>query len=469
MQNGDDVIITGPKKFSSLKINSLQVNGYINGLKLLEELLTSSTDQTITGRYDFQRFVDFSALDVKGRLNKYNLDELLGSVLQFDDNFNSVTCRLKFYHVSVSDEIIVNGSINGFPTDLMVLDGVDQTFTAPQKLVSPDFSSLTIGGNLNMTDATNHVNGLDLDLFDRRRVTVSTDQWIRGAWAVGNISGDTLSFRTLNGLTVDKWKSSFVHAHSPTAQTIKADLFDINVLEVKGDIMTSSNKINDYDLHWLSQVAGDIREKLVFNTSVSFEHLESEQIRVSGTVNGFSLQRLKDDVVHHNQKPRVTGVKKFKTIQVKGDVDAELVNGRRLLDSFLHISADQTIESPIKFADQVIAGDMKMIGDSTTLNGVPNSLLFSSQTLTHNIHRGDIIFEQQIDVDSLEIKSLQGENWEQLVSSLARINDTNIFTETVTFTSPVKVSRGRFKYVHFKLILSLYVYFRLKARYRLES
>ena len=445
MQNGYDIVVTGHKKFSSLKVNSLQVDGYINSLKLLEELLTSSTDQTISGRYDFQRYVDFSALDVKGRLNHYDLDELLGSVLQFDDTFNSVTCRLRFNHVSVSDQIIVNGSINGFPTEHMVLDGVDQTFTAPQKLVSPDFSSLKIGGNLNMTDVSSYVNGLDLDLFDRRRVTVSTDQWIKGAWMVDNISGDTLSFRTLNGLTVNEWNSSFVHAHSPTAQIIDADGFDIHLLEVGGSITTSLNKINGYDLHGLSQVAGDIRNNLVFNTSVSFDHLEAEQILVDGTVNDYFLQRLKDKVIHHNQKPRITGVKKFKTVQVKGDVDAELVNGRRLIDSFLHISADQTIESPIKFVDQVIAGDIKMIGDSATLNGVPNSLLFSSHTLTHNIHHGDIIFEQQIDVDSLEIKSLQSENWEQLVSSLARINDTNMFTETVAFSNPVKVSKRCFE------------------------
>jgi hypothetical protein len=88
MQNGYDIVVTGHKKFSSLIVNSLQVDGYINSLKLLEELLTSSTDQTISGRYDFQRYVDFSALDVKGRLNQYDLDELLGSVLQFDGNMS---------------------------------------------------------------------------------------------------------------------------------------------------------------------------------------------------------------------------------------------------------------------------------------------------------------------------------------------------------------------------------------------
>ena len=124
--------------------------------------------------------------------------------------------------------------------------------------------------------------------------------------------------------------------------------------------------------------------------------------------------------------------------------DDALVNRRRLIDSFLHISVDQTIESPIKFTDQVITAISKWLG-IRPLNGVPNSLLFSSHTLTHNIHHGDINFEQQIDVDSLEIKSLQGENWEQLVSSLARINDTNMFMGTVAFSNPVKVSKRCFK------------------------
>ena len=149
--------------------------------------------------------------------------------------------------------------------------------------------------------------------------------------------------------------------------------------------------------------------------------------------------------------------------------DDALVNRRRLIDSFLHISVNQTIESPIKFTDQVITGDIKMIGDSATLNGVQNSLLFSSHTLTYNIHQGgDINFEQQIDVDSLEIKSLQGVNWEQLVSSLARINDTNMFMGTVAFSNPVKVSKRCFstqrqKLAQLKMILSQYFYFRLKA------
>lgn len=426
-----------------MKVNSLQVDGYVNGMKILDELLTSSTDQTITGHYKFHGYVDFSQLDVRGHLNDYDLDHLLGSVLQFNDNLDSVSCRLRFEHVSVSDQFVVNGSINGFPTELMVLNGIDQTFTAPQTLVSPEFSSLIIRGNLNMTDILSHVNGIDLDLFDRRRVTVSTDQWIKGTWKLDSLTADELSFRKLNGLTMNEWRSSFVHANSPTVQTIEAKGFDMDVLQVHGNITTSLNEINGYNLRGLSQVAGDIRRDLVFNANVSFNHLESEQMRVTGTVNHYDVQRLKDQVLRRDQKPFVTGIKTFKKLTVMGDVNAELINGHRLIDSFLHISADQTIESPIKFTDQVTAGDLKLVGDSATLNGMPNALLFSSQTLTHNIHHGDIIFEQPIDVKSLEITSLQGENWQQLVSSLARLNQTNQFNGTITFNNPITVSNSR--------------------------
>lgn len=432
-------MITGEKKFSSLKVNGLQVDGYINDLKVLDEILTSNTDQTITGNYDFRGYVDFSSLDVKGRLNEYNLDELLGSVLQFDGDLESVSCRLRFNHVQVSDQIFVNGSINGFPTELMVLDGVDQTFTAPQKLVSPDFSSLTINGHLNLTDPRSRINGIDIDLFDRRRVTIFTDQWIKGNWRLESLEADSLSFRTLNGLPLDEWNSSFTYAHSPKNQTIEAKEFNVDLLEVWGNITTLLNKVSGHDLRALSKVAGDIRKNLTFNTDVAFDHLEAKQIDVGGNVNSYSIQRLHQDVVYRNSTPLITGVKTFRKLTVKGDVEVDLINGRRLIDSYLHASADQTIETPIRFTDQVTAGDLQLVGDTVTLNGVPKQLLFSDHTLDHNIHKGDVIIEQPIDVKSLEILMLQNENWDQLVSSLARLNETNHFNGSVTFTRPVEV------------------------------
>lgn len=431
--------MTGEKTFASIKMNGFQVDGYLNGLKVLDEILTSSTDQTITGHYKFEKYVDFSSLEVKGHLNQYSLDELLGSVLQFDGDLETVTCRLRFNHLTVSDQILINGSINGFPTTLMVLDGVNQTFTAPQKLVSPDFSSLIIKGHLNTTDHTGHINGIDLDLFDRRRATLSTDQWIRGSWNLNDFTADTVSFGTLNSLSLDEWNSSFIQSHSPSTQKINSIGFDLESLEVWGNVVTLSKEINGYDLHKLSQVAGDIRESLVFSTNVSFTHLESKEVVINGTVNNLIIERIERDAVYRNQTPHVIGTKNFEKLRVKGDVDTILINGHRLIDSYLHVSADQKIEAPIEFANQVTAGDLKLEGNSASLNGVPKQLLFSSHTLTHNVHRGDIIFEKPIEVESLEISSLHGENWDQLVSSLARVNEANQFNETVTFTEPVKV------------------------------
>lgn len=44
------MIITGKKMITSLSVEDLQAEGYVNGLKLLDDLLTSSTYQEITGK-----------------------------------------------------------------------------------------------------------------------------------------------------------------------------------------------------------------------------------------------------------------------------------------------------------------------------------------------------------------------------------------------------------------------------------
>lgn len=432
--------MTGHKTFTSLKVNGLQMDGYINGLKVLDEILTSNTDQSITGLYDFQSFVDFSSLDVKGHLNNYNLDELLESILQFDGDLEDVSCRLRFNHLFVSDQLQINGSINGFPTDVMVLDGVDQNFTASQKLVSPDFSSLTVKGNLILTDPTSQVNGLDLELFDSRRASISTDQWIRGNWKLNNFSADSLSFQTLNGLSVKEWDSSFIRSRSAKVQEIHAETFEVDSIEVMGNVTTSLKKIGNYSMQDLSKVAGDIRKNLTFGSNVTFSHFETKEVIVGTAINGYSLQTLKDDVIYNGQEPVINGVKTFKNLRVKENVATELINGRSLIDSYLHFSADQNIETPIKFTDQVTAENLNLQGSSSSLNGVPNQLLFSSShTLTHNIYKGDVLIDQPVNVDLLEISSLHGEDWNQIISSLARLNESNNFGGSVTFIHPVEV------------------------------
>lgn len=43
------MMITGKKLIASLSVEDLQAEGYVNGLKLLDDLLTSSTHQDIAG------------------------------------------------------------------------------------------------------------------------------------------------------------------------------------------------------------------------------------------------------------------------------------------------------------------------------------------------------------------------------------------------------------------------------------
>ena len=452
-------MITGEKRFASWNPYDLQVDGYINGMKLLDELLTSNTPQIINGRYELLRDVEFYSLNVSGDLNQYNVDKLLGSVLRFDSNKQDTikaTCRLRFDQVQVTGKTIVDGSINGVKTERMVLNGIDQTFTAPQELVSPNFLRLSVGGDLLMPDVTSRINDIELDVFDRRRVTVTTDQWIKGAWNVDNATIHSLSVDRLNGLPLIRWNADFIRSHSASPQVISAKDVHLDELVVHGNINTASG-VSGYDFVRLNRTAADIREDIFFNGDVVFENLEATgNVQVAGTVNEYRLQDLKEDLVQKKDDPTqtivVTGVKTFQQLKVSGDIEVELVNGLRLIDSFLHTSADQTIETHIQFANQVTAGDLRLT-DSATLNGVPSPSLFSSQTLTHNVYRGDVILNRSISVNHLETLHLQGEKFDQLITSLAWLNKTNHFDGTVTFTNQFQVfKKANLVYLFFFII-----------------
>lgn len=191
----------------------------MNGYKVLEDLLTVNSDQLITGHYRLGREVEFSDLNVTGWLNEYQLDTLLGNVLIFEGDETVVRSKLMFDMVTVTDELTVVGSINGVRTERILQNGPDQNFTAMQILISPNFRShLSIDGNVFMLDPLTKVNDIDLDVLDRRRVTRSTDQWISGEWKLSRANVSSLSFKKLNGLTVDQWKRDFIRSHSSTTQ-----------------------------------------------------------------------------------------------------------------------------------------------------------------------------------------------------------------------------------------------------------
>ena len=407
----------------------------------MDDLLTTSTAQNITGHYRLQGDLEIDSLNVTGLLNNFNLDKLLSSVLQFDGSPVVIKSQLMFDVLNVSDHFLVNGSINGVGTDRIVLQDADQIFTAPQILVSPIFNRLDVNGNLRILNQTSRVNGIDLDIFDRRRVTLSTDQWIRGKWQLNSANVSSLTLKNLNGLTLEQWQSDFIRAHSPVPQIINAQTIDVNRLEVFGSVFTSSG-LSGHNLTQLAETAGDIRQDIIFPSQVSFDQLEAEGMQMNGTFNNYSLQQLRKEAVVVGQavKP-ISGVKRFKTLRIKGDVEADFINGRRLIESYLHVSANQTIDAPLH-VDQITTADLNLLGEDSSLNGVPSGALLASQTLPFNIHRGNVIIERQISVSSLLIPSLQNEDWKSLISSLALLNQTNRFQGTVTFTNHLEVSHS---------------------------
>lgn len=230
---------------------------------------------------------------------------------------------------------------------------------------------------------------------------------------------------------------------------INAQSIDLDSFEVMGSIVTSPNSgINGYDLAAMNRTAGDIRGDVVFTSDTAFDRIESRQMAVKGNLNRQSLKKLKDHAVYVDQPlPPIAGTKTFQTLRVNGNVEAKSINGRRLIETYLHASQPQTIVSPVH-VESMVAGDVNFTGEASTLNGVPSSILSDSQTLPYNIHRGDVVLEKPINVSSLVIPSLQGEKWNELVNSLAFLNKTNQFNGTVTFTNLLNVM---FFYVMFNV------------------
>ena len=205
---------------------------------------------------------------------------------------------------------------------------------------------------------------------------------------------------------------------------------------IEGDVATVDG-INGYNLDDISQTAADIREDIIIAADVNFEHIEAKSLAIDGKLNGYSLDFLVEDAVMGDDTP-ITGTKIFDSIDVLYDVDVESINGGQLMDNYLHNDADQVIKSNIQFAAALRTNDLTL-SQYATLNGLKSESLFSSEPLPYNIHDGDVIFDHAVDVTDLETGYVLDEDWDQLLLSLARVDESNQFSAPVTFINDLEV------------------------------
>ena len=380
------------------------------------------------------------SLDIKNYLNEYNITKLLDDVVLLNET-QSIRSRLNFYENIVVEDIWINGTVNGIRTEDMAMDDVDQTFSALQILERPIFTDLKVGGNVVMIADDSYsklINSIDIQDVERRRVTKSTYQEIAGSWKLNNATFQSLEVNgTLNSLTMADWNDSFVRLHSSHTQTLNGSL-NIDELTIDGNVRTTEG-INGYRLNDISQSAADIRTDVTIPTHVSFEHLESESLTVEGQVNGYWLDSLNQDAIRRNDTSTpITGTKVFDSIHVVEDVDVEMVNGGRLIDDYLHKNIDQVIKADLKIVAPVRTYDLSM-DRYATLNGLKSESLFSSLVLPYNIHQGDVKFPHSVSVGLLDTLSVQHEDWNELLESLARVNESNHFTAPISFVHQLEV------------------------------
>lgn len=239
---------------------------------------------------------------------------------------------------------------------------------------------------------------------------------------------------------VDDWNEEFVRRSSSAVQII-GSLLNVDKVLIDGDV-TSVDGINGFKLDVISQSAADIREDIVFAANVSFEHVEATSLTVKGTLNGYSLDLLAEDAVVSSDTP-ITGTKFFDIIDVTENVDVADINGGRLMEDYLHQSADQVIKTSVRFTAPVRTNDLNLLSHAT-LNGLKSESLFSSEAMPYNIHEGDVTFKHDVEVGDLETGSVLSEDWDQLLHSLAKLDESNRFSAPVTFINDLEVAAGLF-------------------------
>ena len=185
----------------------------------------------------------------------------------------------------------------------------------------------------------------------------------------------------------------------------------------------------------IAEKALDTRESIVLNGEVHFERLESVDGNtiVDQLVNNVDLKFMNADAVFSDELKPVVGTKIFSTsIEIAGNLNASNINGGRLSSQYLHVSQDQVIESPIQFNAPVVAQDIRL-NEFATFNGLHSDSLFSPDALSDNIHHGNAVFRNPIDVNELITNRINGNNWDQLVNSLALSNQSNSFPHSIKF------------------------------------
>ncbi|CAG2164475.1 unnamed protein product [Oppiella nova] len=314
------VTINGEQKITGLKtfrgpvgvLGDLELGGQVNGIKLSRDVITTNTNQVITGNVVFKSAVDF----MKG----LESESINGMDLSADSVLRN-SSRPQFVNRKVFDNTLI--VLNDIAMDAgSTLDGVDPSELLKLAISNRDtvfeapvtFNKLKVGGNIiaksiNQFPVTDLAHILWLKSVNQTiRVPVLFD---------GPVKVRQLSSPSVNGFRVP---ADFVHKTDGANEVISGQKRFVGNVLVNGNVdIRDGHRVNGIDL------------KL-------FERLSVKK--------------------HHKSIDYIRGVKHFSAVRVLGNVITANVND-------LNITSDVMLTN----RRQTINGNMRLMGPTTRITG----------------------------------------------------------------------------------------------------
>ncbi|ROT76672.1 hypothetical protein C7M84_004736 [Penaeus vannamei] len=422
-------VLSGLKLFTGgeLEITSADFESTFNGHRF-EDIVTTSSTSTITGKTTFEDHVIFNSIQVNGTVDGVNLDHFVNSSLYLDKSKQLVTGKKTFKDLLFAEDLNVTGIVSGIDFTRVFTKTGNQTFTAPQSFSYANFSDVethqidlsegfTVNVNINFHEEVN-VSHLDL------RGTVNSLN-------VDEVLDDAVS---LQDLSVDIVGKNF---------TSNTTFSTINLTKL------NDRTFDDFLSHSIlrSSPSANFTSDITVNGTMTTTSLVSSSVAVQGTIDGVDHKNLLENAVYVNQDYHFNKSILFSgNISSFGDINVNSLNEADLMTDYLLVSRSQNFTREVTM-NNIITSNVSVGGKvngyylpdevRTTMKQIPGQTVTGSMIITTPVevlNQGSQRDQYQQCVERVDVEELFAKAW--------YVDAPALITADLSFMAPVQLLDG---------------------------
>ncbi|XP_047496361.1 uncharacterized protein LOC125043997 [Penaeus chinensis] len=436
-------VLSGLKLFTGgeLEIASADFESTFNGHKF-EDIVTTSSASTITGKTTFEDHVTFNSIQVNGMVDGVNLDHFVNSSLYLDKSRQLVTGKKTFTDLLFTEELNVTGKVSGVDFTRVFTKAGNQTFTAPQSFNYATFSDVETH-QIDLLEGFT-VNGIDISELNDIRVSLKNHTEHFGELTVNNTVSVSSSFVAgmINGYNIWSLKEDIVTDIG--SSEIFSDLI-FNDLHVLGPV-TTEDKVgaNGLNISDIDRNAVSLASNNTMTGSATWSDLDLQgDITVEGLVNNWNLQALSNNTVfrYTDTSQNITDTKTFTNgFHVNGNINAETTNGVDLSTKLLTLHTDQNITGIYTFHNLEAKKNLTL----ENFNGIQLDDIAAIALKNPGNHSiVNMNFHEEVNVSHLDLKStLNNLSVDEVLDDAVSLQDLSVvitgkknFTSNTTFSN----------------------------------